>query len=262
MKLLLVLGSDKTYNTLVKSFKPLGFDLIRYRHVQKAMDNIEEVDPQGIIVSAKDFPRHWKPLVSFVRSGRSKDVCPIVLLEGDSFPEEESNKARALEVNGLVPESLDDPAEMEKIQALLSQTAGDKQTTKDKPKTEGKQQTDTKQQAEKASGLKAAGLKAAASAILDSPGRFGFVFSNPEDEKIITGTVKTVSSTGFSFEPDNPDLAENLSPNTELANCSFRAGEDILSPSCTLLETGKTISLEFLSFPKGEKEQFRQYLGS
>jgi len=256
MKLLLVLGSDKTYNTLVKSFKPLGFDLIRYRHVQKAMDNIEEVDPQGILVSAKDFPRHWKPLVSFVRSGRSKDVCPIVLLKGDSFPEEESNKAEALEVNGLVPESLDNPAEIEKIQALLSQTTEGKQTTKDKPSTAGKQQS------EKASEIKTTGLKAAASAMLDSPGRFGFVFSNPADEKIITGTIKTVSSTGISFEPDNPALAENLSPNTELSNCSFRAGDDILSPSCTLIKTGKTISLDFLSFPKGEKEKFAQYLGS
>jgi len=252
MKLLLVLGSDKTYNTIVKSLKPLGFVLIRYRHVQKAMDNIEEVDPQGIIVSAKDFPRHWKPLVSFVRSGRPKNICPIVILKGDAFSEEESNKAQALDVNGLVFESLENPAEIEKIRALLSQTA------------EGMQKTEDKQQQEKPSGL-----KAAASAILDSPsgipqgaqGRLGFVFSNPVDEKIITGVVKNVSSAGLSFEPDNPALAENLSPNTELSNCSFRVGEDILSPSCTLIQTGKIISLEFLSFPQNEKEKFAQYLG-
>jgi len=242
MKLLLVLGSDKTYNAIVKSLKPLGFVLIRYRHVQKAMDNIEEVDPQGIIVSAKDFPRHWKPLVSFVRSGRPKNICPIVILKGDAFPEEESNKAAALEVNGLAPESLENPAEIEKIRKLLSHAAdGDKQQ-------EGP-----------------SGLETAASTIRDSvpnaKGRFGFVFSNPADEKIITGAVKTVSSDGISFEPDHPALAENLSPNTELANCSFRAGEKILSPSCTLIKTGKIISLKFLSFPRDEKEIFTQYLG-
>jgi len=251
MKLLLVLGSDKTYNTIVQSLKPLGFDLIRYRHVQKAMDNIEEVDPQGIIVSAKDFPRHWKPLVSFVRSDRPKNICPIVVLKGDAFPEEESNKAQALEVNGLVTESLEDPAELETVRALLSQAKG-------KQQTEARQTTNSKQQQDRPSGLKAAAT--AVRNASSSQGRFGFVFSNPTDEKIVTGTVKTISSAGISFEPDHPDLAENLLPNTELANCSLRAGEDILSPSCTLIKTGKTISLEFRSFPKGEKEKFNRYL--
>jgi hypothetical protein len=73
--------------------KPLGFELIRYHHVLKAMDNIDETDPSGIIISARDFPRHWKTMVQFVRSERPKDACPIIILKGENFPLEETSKA-------------------------------------------------------------------------------------------------------------------------------------------------------------------------
>lgn len=230
MKLLLILGADKTFNT-ISSLKNSGYDLIRYRHVQKAMDNIDEIDPHGIIISANDFPRHWKPLVSFVRSGRPANKCPIVVLIGKNFPDEERDKASALEVNGLVPESPEKPETIEEIRNFL-RIGADTVT----PPVKGKGKT-------------------------ESGSRFGFVFSNPADEKMVTGTVKTVTASGFSFEPDNPELAENVPQKTMLENCSFRAGEKILSPSCTLVRNGNVISLEFSSFPGGEQEILKAYLG-
>jgi hypothetical protein len=219
MKLLLVMGSDKTHDILLNYLKLPGFEFIRYRHVQKAMDNIEEVDPAGIIISATDFPRHWKTLVSFVRSGRPKDSCPIVILIGDAFTEEEANKADALEVNCFVPESLKDPAKTKEIRALFAQAEHKKTLA-----------------------------------------RFTFAFSNPADKIIITGTVKTVSASSLSFTPDHPALAENLEPGTKLQDCSFRAGTEILFPSCIVRKTGKAIDLDFLSFPRGEKEKLNNYL--
>jgi hypothetical protein len=230
MKLLLVLGSDKTYGNISLFLKPLGFELIRYRHVLKAMDNIEEIDPVGIIISAKDFPRHWKTFTRFVRYDRPKNKCPIVILKGDAFPEEEINKAMSLEVNGLVLESLENPSETEKIQTLLARYV----PVEDKRKNRRYRP--------------------------ENWTRFGFVFSHPLDEKLITGTVKTVSSTGLSFEPDHPAMTENLKGDTEIPGCSFRAGEAILSPACAVRRTGKIISLEFLSFPETERENLDIYL--
>ncbi|MDR3333563.1 MAG: PilZ domain-containing protein [Treponema sp.] len=119
MNLLLVLGSDNAYNPLAFYVKALGFDLIRYRYVLKAMDNLEEVNPALIIISAQDFPRHWKVLLQFIRSERSKVVCPVILLRGDNFPLEEASKAFYLGVNGLIAESLDTPAEVDRFQELL-----------------------------------------------------------------------------------------------------------------------------------------------
>jgi hypothetical protein len=223
MKLLLVLGADKTFNS-ISSLKNSGYDLIRYRHVQKAMDNIDEIDPHGIIISANDFPRHWKPLVSFVRSSRPVSKCPIVVLIGENFPDEERDKASALEVNGLVPESPEKTETIEEIRHLLQAAAGGSA-----PAVKAKSNTERSI-------------------------RFGFVFSNPEDEKLVTGTVTTVTASGFSFEPDYPALTENLQQNANLQNCSFRAEKEILYPACTLVKKGNVLSLEFTFFPKGEKE--------
>jgi hypothetical protein len=230
MKLLLVLGSDTTFDNVSLFLKPLGFDMIRYRNVQKAMDNIDEIDPVGIIISAKDFPRHWKSMVSFVRYDRPKHDCPIVILKGDAFPEEEINKAMSLEVNGLVLESLENPAETEKIQTLLARYV----SVEDKRKNRRYRP--------------------------EGWSRFSFVFSHPQDEKIITGTVNTVSSTGISFEPDHPALADKLKVDTELVNCSLRTGDHILSPACVIRHTGKILAMEFLSFPEQEKETLDIYL--
>jgi hypothetical protein len=194
------------------------------------MDNIDEIDPVGIIISAKDFPRHWKSMVSFVRYERHKHECPIVILKGDAFPEEEINKAMALEVNGLVLESLENPAETEKIQTLLARYV----SVEDKRKNRRYRP--------------------------EGWSRFAFVFSHPEDEKLITGTVKTVSSTGIAFETDHPALVDGLKTDTTLNNCSLRTGDHILSPACAIRHTGKILAMEFLSFPDQERETLDIYL--
>ncbi|MDR0447336.1 MAG: PilZ domain-containing protein [Treponema sp.] len=220
MKLLLVLGSDKTYDIISLFFKPMGFQLIRYHHVLKAMDNVDEIDPMGIIISAKDFPRHWKTMVRFVRTERPRNKCSIVILKGENFPEEEANKAKALEVNGLFLESLENSPDLEKIKTLLYRAL---------PAAENKKP-------------------------------FAFVFSHPIDERLITGTVKTITSMGLTFEPDRNGIMDRLNIDIKIMNCSLRAGKEILSPACMLRQAGKIISLEFISFPGAEKETLEQSL--
>jgi hypothetical protein len=85
--------------------------------------------------------------------------------------------------------------------------------------------------------------------------------SPDEGGEIVTGTVKTVSANGLSFEPDRPALAASLKPDETVSGCSLRAGEKILSPCCTVRRTGEILSLEFASFPQGEKEAFDAFLG-
>jgi hypothetical protein len=230
MKLLLVLASDDTFNNVSLFLKPLGFELIRYRHVLKAMDNIDEIDPTGIIISANDFPRHWKTMVQFVRAERPKNECPIVLLKGEKFPIEETNKALHLEVNGIVFESLRDSVETGQVQSILARYV----PVDDKRKNRR--------------------------FLAASWSRFGFIFSNPADKKIITGTVKTVSTTGLSFEPSHPAFLRDLKQDTRIPHCSLRAGDTILSPVCALRRIGKIISLEFLSFTGNERETLETYL--
>jgi DNA-binding response OmpR family regulator len=230
MKLLLVLGSDESYESISLYVKPLGFDLIRYRHVLKAMDNVDEIDPSAIIISARDFPRHWKILVQFVRSQRSKEDCPIVILKREDFPLEESSKAFFLGVSGIITEALENPEEVDRLQGILSRYIPVEEKRKTRRHYAG------------------------------SGKRFGLLIVNPAGGTIVPGEVKTISAAGLSFLPENPAMTRDMTLNMELPECSLRAGDAILSPVCRLARTGRIISLEFVSFPGGEQKTLETYL--
>ena len=232
MKLLLVLGSDETHDLISLYVKPLGFEMIRYNHVLKAMDNIDEIDPTAIIVSARDFPRHWKTIVQFVRSERPKDACPIIILKGPNFSVEEASKASYLGVSGMVTETLENPAEVDRLQGILSRYMS----------VEEKRRTNRFH--------------------VDARHRFGFVFIRPTDFAMVTGEVKNISTGGLSFLPDNVLQTKDLTLDMDLGECSLRAGDRFLSPSCRLTRTGRIISMEFVSFPNEEMGALEDYIES
>jgi hypothetical protein len=223
MKLLLILGSDDILNTISQSIKPLGFELIRYRHVLKAMDNIDEVDPAAILISARDFPRHWKILVQFVRYERSREVCPIILLKGDDFSLEEASKAFFIGVSGIVSENIKLFNEKDRLQSLLSRYI----------------EVEDKRKAKRYHA--------------EAWTRFAFCLTNPLNKRIITGTVKTLSGTGIGFVPHDPSLIENILENEELSECSLRVGDHILSPIARVVRKEPVLSLEFI-FLSGEDQ--------
>jgi hypothetical protein len=230
MKLLLILASEKNYELISTYVKPLGFELIRYKHVLKAMDNIDEVDPTGIIISASDFPRHWKALVQFVRSEKPKDITPIIVLRGENFPLEEASKAFHLGVNGIVSADLSESMEIDRLQSILRRYL----PVEEKRGAKRSQLEDTKQ--------------------------INFMFTHPVNEQIVIGKVKDISKTGLSFASNQIDLLDDIYLSTELLDCSLRIGKDIISPVCKLVKTGKVISMKFTAFGDHEEEILNNYL--
>ena len=232
MKLLLVLNSEDTSKYISFFVRPLGFDLIWYKQVFKAMDNVEEIDPQAIVISARDFPRHWKTMVQFIRNGRGKEACPIILLKGANFSVEDASKASYLGVNGIVAEALDNTSEVTRFQTILGRY------------------------------LPLDDRRRAYRFRVESWQRFGFVFCCPNDCTLITGEIKDISSGGLSFLPDNPMLMSSIFLHAKLEHCSIRAGDSFLSPICRLSRTGRIVSMELLSFPEGEQEIWTKYMES
>ncbi|GHU87216.1 hypothetical protein FACS189476_02270 [Spirochaetia bacterium] len=229
MKLLLILESDDTSDLISLHLKPLGFEVLRYHQVLKAMDNVDEADPAAIIISANDFPRHWKTMTQFVRSERSKKDCPIILLHHGELPLEESNQAFHIGVSGIVDESLV-PKEMERLQGILSRYV----PTKEKRRSRRFFNIGER--------------------------HFGFMMMNPKDQVIIPGKIKSISNTGLSFVPANSATTGNIEAGAILNECSLRAGSSILSPVCRLIRESPVLSLEFLSFPKDEYKILEEYL--
>jgi hypothetical protein len=101
MKALLIADNELAIENISTVVKAAGYDIIVYRWLLKALDNIEEIAPHLIIVSANDYPRHWKTLVQFVKSGICEQIPQIILYTDSNFSQEEKNKANTLGVRGF-----------------------------------------------------------------------------------------------------------------------------------------------------------------
>jgi hypothetical protein len=222
MKLLLILASDENYDSISGSLQPLGYELIRYRYVLKAMDNIDEIDPGAIIISAQEFPRHWKTLVQFIRGENAETQYPVILLKDENFSDEETSKALFLKVAGIAHNASDNH---EMINCLRGIFKHDTPAEKPKPRY-----------------------------------RTGMLIADLCGKAIIAGDVSGLSVTGLSFTPNHALPADENFLYRELRECSLRLEDSILSPVCRITGIAETISLEFVSFPGDEQRVLNQCL--
>jgi hypothetical protein len=243
---MLLLVSDVLKENISRIAEPLGFEIVWYKHVQKAMDNIMEISPDAAIVSALDFPRHWKIFMAFTNSVTPNKPMPVMLLKDDTFSTVEQKKAEVLGAFCLVDESAASGADGQDDALLrfLKTPRG--------------------------------GIQKAAVPEF-SPKRFSLVFSNPLTGVLVTGRVDHISVSGLRFYPGPVSLS--AVPNRDAASagcvipgCSLRAGPSFLSPICRInspppdasaaSETAAEAPLliDFVSFPPGELEQLEEYL--
>jgi len=232
MKALFLIDNDRIADIARFYLKPLGFETVRYRNPAKAADNLEEIDPDAIIISARDFPRHWKVIARMVRSVKGKDQCIIILLKGETFTVEEAAKATELEVNGVVRDDLDDRREQARFQQLLKRYIV----------------VEEDRAAER--------IQPAAWDKLD------FIFSHPRTLAPISGRLELVSLTGLSFIPDSPALVDDLSAGELIEDCSMRVGPDILDLACIVAHPGRVLGLEIHQMAEGDKAKLEGYLAA
>ena len=100
MKALIISEDEKVYSSLNESLRKAGYDTIIYKWLLKALDNIEEIQPDCIVVSSSEYPRHWKTLVQFVKSGIGGDNVDIYLYEPNPISQEDQEKAKILGITG------------------------------------------------------------------------------------------------------------------------------------------------------------------
>ena len=102
MKALIISDNQEIVDSLQSYLKENNFDIIIYRWLLKALDNIEEIHPDIIFVSACEYPRHWKTLASFVKSGIGGNNIKLFLYDPVPLSEEEVKKAHELGVQALI----------------------------------------------------------------------------------------------------------------------------------------------------------------
>ena len=113
MKALIISEEQTVCDSLNAVLVKAGYDTIVYKWLLKALDNIEEIRPDCIVVSSSEYPRHWKTLVQFVKSGIGGDNVDIYLYEPNPMSAEDEEKARILGITDYFT-TLEN-AELEKI---------------------------------------------------------------------------------------------------------------------------------------------------
>ena len=93
MKALVISDRQEIIDFVTPLLKDKGFDLIHYRWIIKALDNIEEIQPDVIVLSAMEYPRHWKTLAGFMQSGIGGNDVKMYLYDTEPLSEEDSKKA-------------------------------------------------------------------------------------------------------------------------------------------------------------------------
>ncbi len=98
MKALVISDRSEIIDFVTPLLKDKGYDLIHYKWIIKALDNIEEIQPDIIVLSANEYPRHWKTLAGFVQSGIGGNDVRMYLYDTEPLSTEEAGKANDLKV--------------------------------------------------------------------------------------------------------------------------------------------------------------------
>lgn len=230
MRIVLVSSKEELRDIIRSQFSPHGTEIIQYGNPIKAMDNLDELDPDVVLFSAEDYPRHWKPFLTFLRQSKGRDASVFVLLKGESFAFEEASKAQALEVNGIVREDLSDGKELLRLKELVQRY---------------KETND---------------LRAAKRYVPDELDNIEFLCTHPETFDLLTGNVEDLSSMGLSFTPDAPEHTEGLTHDTVIPACSLRVGEEILSFAARVVRNERRLSLTYVSLDEAGRETIETYI--
>ena len=209
---------------------PRGAEIIQYYNPIKAMDNLDEVAPDVVLFSARDFPRHWKPFLIFLRDSRARERCVFVILTGDGFDHEEADKAQALQVNGIVHEQLQDRNELSRLKELVNRyrDIGDARTEKRLVPTQ-----------------------------IDN---VGFLFTHPQRMELVFGRVEDISAAGISFVPADRRTTMDIQAGALVPTCSLRVGDDVLAFAAGIVRNERTMSMMFNNLTDGQRAMIRAYV--
>ena len=108
MKALIISDDETFYLSLEKKISELGYSTILYKWLLKALDNIDEINPDLIVLSAEDYPRHWKVLVQHIENKIKNKNLRVFLFTNKDFSKEEKKKSDFLGIETVFKNSDED----------------------------------------------------------------------------------------------------------------------------------------------------------
>ncbi len=231
MKAIIISDDSNVISKLNDSLIEFGFDTIIYRWLLKALDNIEEIRPDLVIVSASEYPRHWKTLSQYITSGIGGDNTKVFLFNQNPMNEEDSGKAKALGIKGFI-NSLEEDG-LAELKNLLSEyfpvkkEVAEETPSKPEPEAAAVEFPETESEAEEDFDIPTVSSIQETHKVSFNPDEACMIFQNPKTGNLITGSVVSYENKTAHFTPDYPELAENLSSGDTISLVTFKLEEKL-----------------------------------
>ncbi|MBP3710564.1 MAG: hypothetical protein J6I73_09240 [Treponema sp.] len=120
MKAIIISDDESAIKKIDACLVDAGYSTIIYRWLLKALDNVEEIAPDVILINTCDYPRHWKTFAQYAKSSMPEKTPRVILYAPENFSGDEQKKADALGIAGVF-HSCDDAG----LQTLLAALGSD-----------------------------------------------------------------------------------------------------------------------------------------
>lgn len=237
MKALIISNDEYVVSQASNALKDVGCDLIVYKWLLKALDNIEEIQPDLIFVSASEYPRHWKTLVQFVKSGIGGNKIAIYLYEDSPLSADDEEKSKALGITGAIRSFSDDNVdELKKSVCDFFQL--DLDNNEKAEISVGEELSETADEYEEADeiitveDLIGNPVTEEETETVEKENEGYVLFNNPETQVINTGKVLSFNHNKLECKFDYD--FENLSNNDQITYVSYFNGEECISFSAEI----------------------------
>jgi len=211
MKAIIICDDEEVIGKVDAALASLSYDTIIYRWLLKALDNIEEIRPDIVVVSASDYPRHWKTLTQYIKSGIGGKIPDVVLYVPASFSEAEKKKARKLGVKGIFASS--DKSGISLFRSIITSPTGGLASFPEGTETDAAQNVSESAAFEKISFFEQLAGRENGTA----------VFTHPKTGVFVTGAIRMLSDGNAEFTADIPALTRGISSGERIEELSLRA---------------------------------------
>lgn len=284
MKALLVSDDSLAVENISRVLEIAGYDVIVYKWLLKALDNIEEIAPHLIIISTKDYPRHWKTLTQFAKTNMQFYKPQVILYAEGGLSEEDEKKAEYLGVRGIFysvnVEGLDELRKIIKKEKDIfsgklfeentniqnenySISEENKTVENEIPDSENdgidgivsvsdiiSSASENKENEQELSTNEQNSINESKEIIIEeiptneSEKITSVIFEDPKEGFLITGFLSNINENSFDFLPDFDFYSKNLSEGTILENASLKSTKGIYSKNLKVLKVREKIQLE------------------
>jgi len=217
MKALVIADDDVVLNRLTSLLGAQGYDCIVYRWLLKALDNVEEIKPHLVVISAQDYPRHWKTFVQYISALANTNTPKVILYIDSDFSQDEKAKAQILGISGVLPANCTDDEFAGVIQSLQKHIS---------PKKNESMADKTSAQIEKTY----------------------FIYTSPVNNAYVTGTVSSFDGALLSFIPDSGYDKGKLIKGMNIAPCTLENGGHIYPVTAVVKEISSSADMNAVVF--------------